>query len=290
ALFFVGLAFKAALAPFHAWMPDAYSNAPATIPAMSSGVLVKALGVYALARLFFNVFGVDRWVSLILVTLAVLSMVLGSLLAFGQSNVKRLLGFSSISQIGYIFLGLGIGTPLSITAAVLHIFNHSVAKSLLFINAGEMEKACPGPDGKIPQAVDVRPAVRLSSLAGVLSICGVPPFAGFWSKLLIIISCLQARRPGLAFIAALVSMLTIAYYFKAYAPVVSGRTAPVTGEGRIPAGSIALTNSILFVLAMAALFGGLLLLPGYGKVLVNQASSVLINGVGHIAPIMGSLK
>lgn len=283
ALFLAGLGLKAALAPFHAWMPDAYSKSPAPVPAMSSGVLVKALGAYALARLFFNVFGITGPVSGVFIALGVISMVLGGVMAFGQANLKRLLGFSSISQLGYIFLGFGIATPLSITAALFHLLNHSVAKSLLFMGAGEMED----PDGNNtlgPASANIaaRPMVKLSSLAGALSLCGVPPFAGFWSKLLIILACIQAKRPGLAFIAVAVSILTLGYYFKAYSPIVSGKNIPGAVGDTASGRPVALANFVLFALAMAALFGGILLLPGSGKIFVSQASSVLVKGLGYI--------
>jgi multicomponent Na+:H+ antiporter subunit D len=124
-LFLAGFALKAALAPFHAWLPDSYTKAPAPIPAMSSGILIKVLGVYALTRLFFNVFGMSKPAVYILIFFAVVSMLGGSILAFGQSNIRRLLGYSSISQVGYIILGFAVGTPLAIMGSILHIVNHS---------------------------------------------------------------------------------------------------------------------------------------------------------------------
>lgn len=292
ALFLAGLGLKAALAPFHAWMPDAYANAPAPVPAMSSGVVVKALGVYALARLFFNVFGMDSRTSNLFICLAIFSMVLGSIMACRQTNLKRFLGFSGMSQIGYIFLGLGVGTPLSICASLLHIMNHSVAKSLLFMTSGEMEDPRTYQDPEAGSfSENLSPTVRFSSLAAVLSLCGIPPFVGFWSKLLIIISCLQVKRPGLALVAASVSMLTIAYYFKVYSPIVlvkdvSGEAGGDAARRRSPF----MVNFVLIVLSIAALLGGILLIPGIGKVYITQASSVLLSGVGHITAAAGALK
>ena len=111
-LFLMGFGLKAALVPFHAWLPDAHPSAPAPISAMLSGVVIKTLGVYALCRIFFNVIGFTPMLSSILMFLGTLSMVVGVLLAMGQRDLKRLLAYSSISQVGYVFLGIGLGTPL----------------------------------------------------------------------------------------------------------------------------------------------------------------------------------
>ena len=135
-LFICGFSFKAALVPFHAWLPDAHPSAPAPVSAMLSGVLIKAIGIYVLARLAFNVFGAGDSELSLLRWLGVLSMVVGGLLAAGQSDIKRLFAYSSISQVGFIILGLGLGTPLGLVGALYHLVNHAMFKSLLFLNAG----------------------------------------------------------------------------------------------------------------------------------------------------------
>jgi len=111
-LFMMGFGLKSALVPFHAWLPDAHPSAPAPISAMLSGVLIKSLGIYALCRIFYNIFGITPTVSSLLMTLGALSMVIGVFLAIGQWDLKRLLAYHSISQVGYVILGIGLGTPL----------------------------------------------------------------------------------------------------------------------------------------------------------------------------------
>ena len=152
-LFITGFGLKAALVPFHAWLPDAHPSAPAPISAMLSGVLIKALGVYAMARVVFNVLGISVAISWVIITLAILSMICGALLALGQWDFKRLLAYSSISQIGYVVLGLGLVAliiskegsvavaSLAILGGLLHLLNHAVYKSLLFLNSGSVEMA-----------------------------------------------------------------------------------------------------------------------------------------------------
>jgi multicomponent Na+:H+ antiporter subunit D len=287
-LFLMGFGLKAALVPFHAWLPDAHPSAPAPISAMLSGVLIKVLGVYALARIFFNVFGMTCTVSGTLIVLAVVSMVLGSVLAFGQSDIKRLFAYSSISQIGYVVLGLALATPLSVMGALFHLFNHSVFKALLFLNAGAVEYSLGTRDlRKMSGLLCKMPATGYTSLAGALSICGVPPLAGFWSKLMIIFACIQAGRPGLAFAAIAVSILTLAYYFKALTPALFGAS-----DDRGPAVKKVTVGMRMAMIALAliTIAGGLVILPDAGKAVLNASASVLLNGRGYANAIFGALK
>ena len=103
--------------------------------------MIKALGIYALCRIFYNLFGFTPLLSSVLMFLGAVSMMLGVLLALGQQDLKRLLAYSSISQVGYIVFGLGLGTPLGILGGVFHLFNHAAAKALLFLSSGAAEYA-----------------------------------------------------------------------------------------------------------------------------------------------------
>ena len=279
-LFLMGFGLKAAAVPFHAWLPDAYSSSPATVPAISSGVLIKTLGIYALARIFFNIFGMTSAISFVLIILALLSMITGALLAFGQTNIRRLFGYSSISQVGYILLGLGIGTPLAIVGSLFHLFNHSVAKSSLFLNSGIVEHSTQTNDlTKLSGILSRQPVSGYTILTAALSICGVPPFGGFWSKLIIIFACIQANRPGIALIAVLVSVLTLAYYFRALTPAIFGRKNVVTADNNADeAGPNVAMNIAVIILTIAVLLGGLVLLPGLANALLNNAAVVLTKG------------
>ena len=213
AFFLVGFGLKAALVPFHAWLPDAHPSAPAPISAMLSGLLIKVSGVYALTRIFFNVFGLTPALSTVLMSLATLSMVAGAFLALGQKDLKRMLAYSSISQVGYIVLGLGLGTPLGIAGGLFHLINHALAKSLLFLNSGSVQQATG--TRNLDEMVGLAkrmPVTAATNLVGSLSIAGVPPLNGFWSKLVIIIALVQAGQWGFAVAAVLASVLTLWYY------------------------------------------------------------------------------
>ncbi len=288
-LFLMGFGLKASAVPFHTWLPDAYSSSPATVPAMSSGVLIKTLGVYALARIFFNIFGITPALLSALIILAVLSMIVGALMAFGQTNIRRLLGYSSISQIGYILLGLGVGTPLAIAGSLLHIFNHSVAKASLFLNSGIIENETQTNDlKKLSGILSKRPVSGYTVLTGALSICGVPPFGGFWSKLVIIFACIQANRPMLAFTAVAVSILTLAYYFKALTPALFGKDDLISSDANKKIGENIAMDFAVLSLTLIVVMGGIFLLSNPANSLLNNAVTVLTKGSFYASS--GALK
>jgi multicomponent Na+:H+ antiporter subunit D len=213
AFFILGFGLKAALVPFHAWLPDAHPSAPAPISAVLSGLLIKVSGVYAMTRIFLNVFGMTPALSTILMTLGTVSLVVAAFLALGQKDMKRMLAYSSISQVGYIVLGIGIGTPLGIAGGLFHLFNHALAKGLLFLTSGSVQQATGTRNlDEMGGLAKRMPITAATSLIGALSIAGVPPLNGFWSKLIIIVALIQAGHPVFALIAVLASVLTLWYY------------------------------------------------------------------------------
>ena len=279
--FLMGLGLKAALVPFHAWLPDAHPSAPAPISAMLSGVLIKSLGVYALCRVLFNVLGMTPQVSEILLFLGALSMVIGVFLAVGQWDFKRLLAYHSISQIGYVILGIGLGTPLGILGGLFHLFNHSVFKSLLFLNAGAVEYSTGTRDLKeMGGLAEKMPVTSTTSLIASMSIAGIPPFNGFWSKLIIIIACVQAGRYGYAFWAVLASILTLASFLKVMKYAFFDRLKEKWEKVKeVP---IYMKLSMC-VLALICIVGGVLLLGGVNQIFLGKATEVLTEGINYAA-------
>ena len=221
ALFLAGFGLKAALVPFHAWLPDAHPSAPAPISAMLSGLLIKALGVYCLARIFYNVIGLGATTSVALIVLGMLSMVVGAVLAIGQWDFKRMLAYSSISQIGYIVFAFGLGTPLAIAGGLFHLINHAFFKSLLFLCSGAVEYSTRTRDlRQLGGLWRKMPVTTATCSIGSLAISGIPPLGGFFSKLIITIAAVQAVTyigPIAYVLAAItvgVSFLTIVYFVK----------------------------------------------------------------------------
>ena len=277
-LFLAGFGLKAALVPFHAWLPDAHPSAPAPISAMLSGVLIKALGVYAICRIFYNVFGFPPAISSVLMTLGAISMGLGALVALRQWDMKRLLAYSSISQVGFIILGIGIGTPLALVGALFHLFNHSVFKSLLFLDSGAVEYATHTRDLKQMGGLSKKmPITSGSTMAGAMSLAGVPPFAGFWSKLIIIVAAVEANQLGYAIWAVIISIITIGYVLKVTRYAFLGEIRKRFSDIReVPA----FMRISLVVLALICIFGGLLILPAIRGGFIGQAVTALLMGKG----------
>jgi multicomponent Na+:H+ antiporter subunit D len=213
ALFIGGFGLKAALMPFHAWLPDAHPSAPAPISAMLSGVVIKVAGVYALTRIFFYIFPTIGQVHSVFLVLGTISMIAGAVLAYFQRDLKRMLAYSSISQIGYIMIGLGLGNLLGLVGALFHIFNHALFKSLLFLNSGAVQYRLGTRDIEEMCGLENRmPVTSITSVFGMLSIAGIPPFNGFWSKLFIILGALAAGKVTIAVLGILVSIFTLGYF------------------------------------------------------------------------------
>jgi multicomponent Na+:H+ antiporter subunit D len=226
ALFLGGLAIKAGLVPFHGWLPDAYSSAPAPVSVLLAGIVTKTTGVYTLIRLVTTVFGYPERVRPVLLAVGLLSIVAGALLALGQRDMKRMLAYSSVSQIGYIVLGLAAGTKLGLAGAVFHLFNHAIFKTLLFVNAAAVEEQAGTRDMDQLGGISSRmPVTGTTSVIALLSTAGVPPFAGFWSKLFIVIAVWQSGHPGFAAVAVLASVLTLAYFLSMQRRVFFGELA-----------------------------------------------------------------
>ena len=283
-LFFLGFGLKAALVPFHAWLPDAHPSAPAPISAMLSGVLIKALGVYALCRILYNVIGMDPKISAILLFLGALSMVVGVFLAIGQWDLKRLLAYHSISQIGYVILGIGLGTPLGVLGGLFHLFNHSIFKSLLFLNAGAVEHATGTRDlQKMGGLMEKMPVTGVTSLFASLSISGIPPFNGFWSKLIIIIAAVQAGRIGYAFWAVLASILTLASFTKVMKYGFYGNLKDkLSGVKDAPV----FMKISMVSLAFICLIGGVLIIPAVREGFLSLGSDALLQGTRYFSTIL----
>lgn len=278
-LFIMGFGLKAALVPFHAWLPDAHPSAPAPISAMLSGVLIKSLGVYTICRIFFNVIGLSLKISSLLMFLGAISMVIGVFLAIGQWDFKRLLAYHSISQIGYIVLGIGLGTPLGILGGLFHLFNHSIFKSLLFLNSGAVEYSTGTRDlQKMGGLREKMPVTSATGLTASMSIAGIPPFNGFWSKLLIIIAAVEAGHLGYAFWAVLASILTLASFTKVMKYGFFGKLREKWSTIKEAPLFMVLAT---VALALICIVGGVLLLPGLRQVFLKPAVDVLAGGVEY---------
>lgn len=211
AIFLCGLFIKGGVFPFHGWLPDAYASSPAPVSILLAGVVTKVAGIYTVMRVTM-LFGSTASINNVLLLLGTLSILVGAFAALGQDNFKRMLAYSSISQVGYIILGVGAGTPLGMAAAVFHFFNHAIFKSLLFVNAAALGKETGTVSmSKMGGLAERMPITGTTSVIGILSAAGIPPLAGFWSKLLIIVALWQAGRYSYAAIAVFAGVVTLGY-------------------------------------------------------------------------------
>lgn len=221
-----GLFIKAGLVPFHGWLPDAYSSAPSAVSVLLAGIVTKTTGIYTLIRLVTSVIGFSDALQTLLLIGGAVSMAIGALAALGQSDFKRMLAYSSISQVGYMVLGLGVGTPLGIAGAIFHLFNHSIFKSLLFVNSAAVEQQSGTRDmDRLGGIADKMAVTGATSVIGFLSTAGIPPFSGFWSKLIIIVALWQTGHYAYAVLAILASLLTLAYFLSMQRRVFFGKLA-----------------------------------------------------------------
>jgi multicomponent Na+:H+ antiporter subunit D len=284
-LLFVGFGLKGALMPFHAWLPDAHPSAPAPVSAMLSGVVIKVLGVYAICRVFFNVLGATPALLAVLLVLGVVSMTAGVLLALGQWDFKRLLAYHSISQMGYIVIGIGLGTPLGILGGLFHLVNHTVFKSLLFLNAGSVEYATGTRNLKRLGGLNRKmPVTGQTSMIASFSIAGLPPFNGFWSKLLIVIACVQAGHPLIAGWAVLGSILTLASFLKVQRYAFWGDLRETWARVREAPAAMCAAMVALAILCVAM---GILLIPPVKAAVLDPAVKVLTGGLSYASKALG---
>ncbi len=221
-----GLLIKGGVVPFHGWLPDAHSAASSPISVLLSGIVVEATGIYAIIRLLGPVFVYNSPLKDVVMLVGTISIVAGALLALGQKDFKRMLAYSTTSQVGYIVLSFGCGTALGIIAAVFHLFNHAAFKSLLFLNAGAVEHQTGTRDmDKLGGVAAKMPVTGTASVIAGLSMAGIPPLSGFWSKLLIVIALWASGYYTYAVLAILASVLTLAYTLMMQRKVFFGKLA-----------------------------------------------------------------
>ncbi len=265
-LFTVALSIKSGVVPFHTWVPDAHSSAPSPVSVMLAGVVIKVSGVYALVRIYRDVFLCNPALGNVLSILGLASIIVGALGAIGQTDIKRMLAFSSVSQIGYIVLGAATGSALGFAGAVMHFFNHATFKSLLFVDAAAILHQTGTRDmDQMGGLAKKMPVTSTSSILGLLSMAGIPPLSGFWSKLLVVLAVWQVS-PGLAIAALCASVLTLGYFLILQKKVFFGKTVPQMEDVRECSGSLRFVQVLLSAInVLAGLLFPLLLVFMQGK-------------------------
>ncbi|MDP2959628.1 MAG: proton-conducting transporter membrane subunit [Longimicrobiales bacterium] len=271
----IGFGTKAGLAPFHPWLPDAHAEAPTPVSVLLSGVMIK-VAFYALARTVGIFFPSLPAITLFAVGLGAFSMLLGVVLALAQDDLKRLLAYHSVSQMGYVLAGVGLGTYLGVYGGLFHLLNHALFKALLFMSAGAVIYATGARKvSELGGLARRMPLTCLAFLVGGLSIAGFPPFNGFMSKFTVYLALASAGLWWAVAAAILASTLTmVAILRKAYlvfwaAPV--GDAARWESVREVPA---TMWVPMLVLAALCLLLG---VAPGVAYGLLNDAAMLLAN-------------
>ncbi len=245
-LILFGMFSKSATVPLHTWLPDA-GIAPTTVTALLHAAVLVKIGVYAFARLFLYTFRLpDGWQEALPIIVMVSSLVAAGAAAV-ENDLKRILAYSTVSQIGYIFLGFSVMNAAGVSGSLLFILMHGLAKAGLFLCAGIVIHAVHTKDiREMGGLIKTMPVTAVSFLACAFSVIGIPPFGGFFSKFLVILGTVQAGRTWVAALALFTAVLTMYYLFRVFSLVFLGEAKHPAPEG---------TKSMVSVVAVLAVLG-----------------------------------
>ena len=269
-LMLVALVAKSVQFPLHTWIPEAMA-APTPVSALLHAACYVKAGVYLAARMHsFGAWQVSWSASLIWV--GTITMAVGVMYAMVQTDLKRMLAFSTVSQIGYMMMGIGIGTPLAITAGLLHCLNHGFFKGGLFLTAGSVQHAAGTRDmNQLGGLAQKMPHTTLSWLIGVGSMMGIPLMSGFASKWMLYAAALQAGWAVPAVVAWAVSLGTVFLGVKATSAVFLGPLTPATHDAHESPGSMVSGMALLAI----------------GSVVLGVAPQLAVNY--FLNPVLGAL-
>jgi multicomponent Na+:H+ antiporter subunit D len=215
----VGIGLKLALFPLHQWLPNAYTHAPSVVTAFLAATATK-VSVYVLIRFYFSVFGQTSRLDEVpfnefLMLLSVVAVVSMSLVALFQDELKRMLAYSSVAQIGYIMLGVSLANPSGLTAATTHLFNHGMTKGALFLLVGILALRCG--DTRLSQLSGIASRMPVTAFGVVLaglSLIGVPGTAGFVTKWYLVRASLERGSWWLAALIVATSLIALGYVWR----------------------------------------------------------------------------
>ena len=293
AFFVIGISIKMALFPMHTWLPGAYSDAPSAVSALMAATTTK-VAAYVLVRVMFFVFeprfSVDMIpVATLLSWMGAIAMILGSVMAIAQSDLKRMLAYSSVAQIGYIVLGVGLANPMGLTGGLLHLVNHAFMKSCLFLVAGAIAYRTGLRSIREFRNLSIKmPWTAATFTIAAASMIGIPPTSGFFSKFYLLVGAIAAGRWVFVGVILFSSVLALFYFVNVirymYFPP---EEAPATGAGadtpvaEAPRRDEAPLTMLVPMLALAA-----------GTVLLGLFNGEIVSGfLEHVIPAsLGGLE
>lgn len=283
-LLLTGFGVKAVIVPMHAWKPDALVGATSEIAGLIAGGST-ALGLYCIFRAAYTIFPPSIGIMSLLIVLGVVTMIVGALMALVQTDLKRLLAYSSVSQSGYVVLALGLAafTATGAVAGMFHILNYVLAALLLFLCTGAVVFRTGSHDMNVLGGLGSKmPFTMFAFIIGVLAMVGLPPTNGLVSKLLIYIAGLEAGHPELTIIAMLVSLLTLMYMAKAVYEVFCGKECKTVHH---PTEVHHLMLVPMFILVALCIIIGLF--PDLAMKLVEPAAQAIMCKLNYVGAVLG---
>jgi proton-translocating NADH-quinone oxidoreductase chain N len=294
-LLITGLGVEAAIFPLNAWLPDAHSSAPSSVSAILSGVAIE-VGLYAVARVVFTIFGASS-ILLFLAFLGILTLLVGEMCAFSQNNIKRMLAYSSVGQIGLILFALAIATTHGVTGGLLQLVSHTLSKALLFLAAGYMIYQAGSMEISALEGMGRKmPLTCLAFTIGAFSLVGLPPFIGFPSKFLVVRAALATQETifiVLISMALLGTVIEAAYFFRVVQVLYfsGGRYEESSNAAKTKEPDPLAGDAPVTALAPMFVFVALIVLVGVYPRLVTgvlgSAASELLNRLDYIRSVLG---
>lgn len=265
-----GMFSKSATLPFHTWLPDA-GVAPSPVTALLHAAVLVKIGVYVYARLFLATFVLPPVLSTWVMYLAAASALVSAGAAYCETDIKRIIAYSTVSQIAYIFMGLATGTVIGAAGALLYILMHGLAKAGLFLCAGIVEQNTKTKDiRELGGLIRTMPVTAGAFLLCAFSVMGLPPFGGFFGKFMVIAGAFRAGDNTIAILFLVGAVLTILYLFRLFSMVFLGEPKKAANEG-----SPVMVYTVA-AFAVLSLVGGIFI---YYPALVANAASVVFLGV-----------
>ncbi len=277
-LIMVGILSKSATVPLHTWLPDA-GVAPSPVTALLHAAVLVKIGVYVYARLFLASWAIDPIWYTIVPAIAAVSALVSAGAALLETDLKRLIAYSTISQIGFIFLGLAINNEIGIAGGLLYIMMHGIAKGGLFLCAGIIEQNTHTRDiSRLGGLITTMPVTAVSFLLCAFSVMGIPPFGGFFSKYMVITGAVTSGQISIALTFLVGAFLTIMYLFRVF-------TLVFLGESKLAAKPLPAEGSPVMVFSVA-LLGALSILSG---VFINLPSQFAQAAVQQMVVVQAAM-
>jgi len=251
-LILVGILSKSATLPFHTWLPDA-GIAPSPVTALLHAAVLVKIGVYVFARLFISTFSLDAAWHVLIPIIAATSALVSAGAALVETDMKRVIAYSTVSQIAFIFLGFSVNAEIGIVGSLLYILMHGLAKGGLFLCAGIVEQNTKERDiTKMGGLIATMPLTAVSFLACVFSVMGVPPFGGFFSKYMVFSGAVTSGQVGIAVTFLFGAVLTILYLLRLFNHIFLGES-----HGKIAKEESVLMVSSVMIFASVSLACGI---------------------------------